>query len=189
MKSRVVAVFGVVLLSSVVASQGNPPQSGRPVWPEEGPLKWAPRSTSTDITANDLRTRLYGFADDSMLGRRIGEPGNYKGTGYIASEFKRLGLKPGGDNGTYFQNLPYGPSGFDINASKLVAGGKTLAPRADWVPVAPTAANGLGGSANLDNVQVVYAGRFGDTTMLDPAVFRGKVAVFTATPAQAGLTG
>ena len=162
---------------------------GGRVWPDEGPATWAPRPTETAITANDLRTRLYGFADDSMLGRRIGEPGNYKGTGYIASEFKRLGLKPGGDNGTYFQNLPYGPSGFDINASKLVAGGRTLAPRVDWVPVAPTAANGLGGSANLDNVQVVYAGRFGDTTTLDPAVFRGKVAVFTATPAQAGLTG
>ncbi len=125
-----------------------------------------------------------------MMGRRIGEPGNYKGTGYIASEFKRLGLKPGGDNGTYFQNLPYGPSSFDINASKLVAGGRTLSPRTDWVPVAPTATNGVGANANLDNVQAVYAGRFGDTaTTLDPAAFQGKIAVFTATAAQAGLGG
>src|SRR6476659_5365821 len=133
----------------------TPATSDGRVWPDEGPANWAPRPTETAITANDLRTRLYGFADDSMLGRRIGEPGNYKGTGYIASEFKRLGLKPGGDNGTYFQNLPYGPSGFDINASKLIAGGKTLTPRTDWVPVAPTAANGLAGTANLDNVQIV----------------------------------
>jgi hypothetical protein len=124
-----------------------------------------------------------------MLGRRIGEPGNYKGTGYIANEFKRLGLKPAGDNGTYFQNLPYGPSGFDINASKLIVAGKPLAPRTDWVPVVPTAANGVGASASLDNVQAIYAGRFGDTTTLDPAVFRGKIAVLTATPAQAGLAG
>ncbi|HVE34214.1 MAG TPA: M28 family peptidase [Gemmatimonadaceae bacterium] len=162
--------------------------AGGRVWPDEGPATWAPRPTETAITANDLRTRLYGFADDSMLGRRIGEPGNYKGTSYIASEFKRLGLKPAGDNGTFFQTLPFGPSGFDINSSKLIAAGKSLAPRTDWVPVAPTAANGLGASANLDNVQTVYAGRFGDTTTLDPAAFRGKVAVFTATPAQAGLT-
>ena len=169
-------------ISTPAASDGR-------VWPDEGPATWAPRPTETAITANDLRTRLYGFADDSMLGRRIGEPGNYKGTSYIASEFKRLGLKPAGDNGTFFQTLPFGPSGFDINSSKLVVAGKPLAPRADWVPVAPTAANGLGAGANLDNVQTVYAGRFGDTTMLDPAAFRGKVAVFTATPAQAGLTG
>ena len=124
-----------------------------------------------------------------MMGRRIGELGNYKGTAYIAGEFQRLGLKPGGDNGTFFQNLPYGPSGFDINASKLIVAGKTLAPRTDWVPVAPTAANGVNGSANLTEVQAVYAGRFGDTTTLDPAVFRGKIAVLTATPAQAGLAG
>ena len=159
------------------------------MWPDEGPPTWAPRPTETAITANDLRTRLYGFADDSMLGRRIGEPGNYKGTGYIANEFKRLGLKPAGDNGTYFQDLPYGPSGFDINASKLIVAGKPLAPRTDWVPVVPTAANGVGASASLDNVQAIYAGRFGDTTTLDPAVFRGKIAVLTATPAQAGLAG
>ena len=69
------------------------------MWPDEGPLTWAPRPTTRDITANDLRTRLYGFADDSMSGRRIGEPGNYKGTDYIAREFKRFGLKPAGDNG------------------------------------------------------------------------------------------
>src|SRR6187402_1412001 len=96
----------------------------RPVWPDEGPAKWAPRPTNPEITANDLRTRLYQFADDSMAGRRIGEPGNYKGTEYIAREFKRLGLKPAGDSGTYFQVLPFGPQGFELTASNLIAGGK-----------------------------------------------------------------
>ena len=47
------------------------------VWPEEGPFKWAPRATEPAITANDLRTRLYQLADDSMMGRRIGELGNF----------------------------------------------------------------------------------------------------------------
>ena len=191
MSRRSLAFIALAAACSAPArpSASPPVASGGRVWPDEGPATWTPRPTETAITANDLRTRLYGFADDSMMGRRIGEPGNYKGTGYIASEFKRLGLKPAGDNGTYFQNLPYGPSSFDINTSKLIAAGKTLAPRADWVPVAPTATNGVGGTANLENVQVVYAGRFGDTASLDPAVFRGKLAVFTATPAQAGLAG
>src|SRR3954468_23989267 len=68
------------------------------VWPDEGPRKWAPRPTEAAITANDLRTRLYQISDDSMVGRKIGEPGNYKTTAYIASEFARLGLKPAGEN-------------------------------------------------------------------------------------------
>jgi hypothetical protein len=188
--------ISLLLLAAACSGPARPSVSAAPsggadarVWPDEGPPTWTPRPTETAITANDLRTRLYGFADDSMLGRRIGEPGNYKGTAYIASEFKRLGLRPAGDNGTYFQNLPYGPSGFDVNSSKLIVAGKALAPRTEWVPVVPTAANGVGTTANLDNVPVVYAGRFGDTTALDPAVFRGKIAVLTATPAQAGLTG
>lgn len=173
------------------ALTANPTPTPAPgaVWPDEGPRTWVPRPTEPAITANDLRTRLYQFADDSMQGRRIGEPGNYKGTEYIASEFKRLGLKPAGDNGTYFQNLPYGRMGFDVASLQFVISGASLAPRTDWVPIVPTATNGVGLSADLAGVPTVFAGRWGDTTVaLDPSAFNGKVAVFLATPAAAGLT-
>lgn len=174
-----------------MSSGSNPtPNASRIVWPDEGPATWTPRPTQTAITANDLRTRLYQFADDSMQGRKIGEPGNYKGTDYIASEFRRLGLKPAGENGTYFQTLPYGPASFDVIASRLIAGGSTLAPKMDWVPVAPTAQNGIGARASFTNAQTVFGGRWGDTgVQLDPAQIRGKVVVFTATAAAAGLGG
>ena len=128
---------------------GAPVQAAGAVWPDEGPRTWAPRPTEAAITANDLRTRLYQFADDSMQGRRIGEPGNYKGTAYIASEFKRLGLKPAGDNGTYFQNLPYGPIGLDMASMRFSVGGAPLAPRTDWIPIAPGSAGGMG-TADLE---------------------------------------
>ncbi len=153
-----------------------------PVWPEEGPFKWPPRPTETAITANDLRTRLYQFADDSMMGRRIGEPGNTKGTDYIAREFQRLGLKPGGDNGTWFQVLPWGPTEFDSSAVRLVIGKRSLRPSVDWIPLTPSASNGIGSRADLTGVRTVFAGRWGDTVALDPSVFRGKVAVFVGGP-------
>lgn len=156
----------------------------KPFWPDEGPFKWAPRPTENAITANDLRTRLYQLADDSMQGRRIGELGNYKGTSYIAGEFKRLGLKPAGDSGSYFQVLPFGPSGFDTTTMTLTVGGKTLVARKDWIPTVPTAANGMGPKVDLSNVQAVFAGVWGDTAvMLDANMIRGKVAVFMASPA------
>ncbi len=161
----------------------------RPVWPDEGPRTWAPRPTVSAITANDLRTRLYQFADDSMQGRRIGEKGNVKGTDYIAGEFKRLGLKPAGDSGSFFQTLPFGPTQFDSSASSLQIGGAALAPKRDWIPTAPTAQNGFGGNADLNGVPAVFAGIWGDTAvMLDPEAFKGKVAVFRAAPG-AGATG
>ena len=54
----------------------------------------APRTTAA-ITAADLRTRLFLIADDSMGGREPGSTGNFKAAEYIASEFKRLGLRAG----------------------------------------------------------------------------------------------
>ena len=160
-----------------LAAQGTSP---RPVWPDEGPRTWAPRATETEITANDLRTRLYQIADDSMAGRRIGELGNAKTTDYIAREFRRLGLKPAGDGGTYFQLLPYGPLGFDVATLKLAVDGRPLTLRTDWVPTTPSAANGFTGTTET-RATAVFAGTWGDTTVtLDPAKFKGKVAVFLA---------
>lgn len=170
--------------AKAVPSKGASSPSVRPVWSDEGPLKWAPRSTESAITANDLRTRLYQFADDSMAGRRIGELGNYKGTEYIAREFRRLGLKPAGDSGGFFQTLPFGPIGIDSTSATLSIGGRALARRTQWIPTVPSAANGVGSSVSIQNVPAVFAGQWGDTSvMLDAAAMRGKVLVFTASPA------
>jgi len=176
------ALLALALASASLSAQKSR-AAEKPVWPDEGPATWTPRPTVAAITANDLRTRLYGLADDSMLGRRIGEPSNYKATEYIAREFKRLGLKPAGDNGTWFQDLAFGPVGYDSAASRLVIGSAVAVNVKDWIPTAPQPALGFSGKADLNGVSTVFAGRWGDTAVaLDPAMFRGKVAVFIAAP-------
>ncbi len=177
-------VLAAATAAPMLAQGGSAARANQePVWPDEGPAVWAPRATTAAITANDLRTRLYGFADDSMQGRLIGTLGNYKGTAYIASVFKQLGLRPAGENGTYFQDMPYGPQGYARGDSHLSAGGAALDAGSDWIPLAPSASTGVGETASLDQVPAVFAGRFGDsTTALDPAAFRGKVAVFLGGP-------
>jgi hypothetical protein len=62
-------------------------------------------ATVPEITAADLRTRLYLYADDSMMGRKVGTPGNMMATRYIESEVRRMGLEPAGDSGTFFQDI------------------------------------------------------------------------------------
>ena len=172
--------FGIFLGSALCATSAAA-HAQPTVWPDEGPRTWTTRATTSAITANDLRTRLYQFADDSMQGRRIGELGNFKGTEYVAREFQRLGLRPAGDGGTYFQVLPIGPAGFDSTASHLAVAGAALAPRTEWIPTAPSAANGFGDAADVANAPAVFAGRWGDASVtLDPAIFRGRVAVFVA---------
>src|ERR1051325_11736542 len=95
-------------------------------------------STSADITERDLESRLFKISHASMMGRETGSEGNYKAAEYIAGEFRRLGLKPEGENGTYFQTLPFYVVAPD-QTSSIEAGGTMLTPR-DFLPLSRTAA-------------------------------------------------
>lgn len=46
------------------------------------------------------------LADDALDGRRAGTEGERCAGEFIANEFRRLRLRPAGDQGTYFQSLP-----------------------------------------------------------------------------------
>lgn len=64
-----------------------------------------PGRTTAAVSVADLRSRLYLYADDSMMGREAGTPGSARATAYLAAEAARLGLEPAGDSGTYFQEI------------------------------------------------------------------------------------
>lgn len=66
----------------------------------------SPSGTSAAITARDLELRLTAFAHDSMMGREAGSIWNVKATDWVAAQFQKYGLEPGGENGTYFQTVP-----------------------------------------------------------------------------------
>jgi hypothetical protein len=143
-----------------------------PLPPTTLPLKHAPQPTTSAITAADLMTRLYIFSDDSMQGREAGTEGNVKGTDYIASEIKRMGLKPAGDNGTYFQTIPLKTRSVD-ESSSITAGGNTLVANTDFVVLSRQA-------SSASNVPVVYGGDLGDSSHISDDDAKGKFVVFTA---------
>ncbi len=58
------------------------------------------------ITTEDVRRRIGIIAADSMLGRATPSPQLDQVAAYVAAEFRRFGLKPGGDSGTYLQRYP-----------------------------------------------------------------------------------
>lgn len=137
-----------------------------------GPLKHKPERTTAAITAADLMTRLYIFADDSMQGREAGTIGNVKGTDYIAGEIKHLGLVPAGDSGTYFQTVPLKTRRFD-ETSTLSVGASPLTAFADYVPFARQ-------SFENASVPIVFGGELDDSTRRIPyAQASGKLVVFT----------
>ena len=153
-----------LLISTTVAFAQQPKQ---PL-----PLKLEPRKTTPAITAADLMTRIYRFADDSMRGRMAGSPEALKGTEYIAGELKRLGLQPAGDNGTYFQDVPFGVQTLD-STSTIQIGETLLKAGADFLANAP-----LGIAPQSRTLDVVFGGQAIDTTnLLSPDQVRGKILV------------
>ena len=144
------------------------------------PLKHTPQRTRPAIDANDLMTRLYIFADDSMMGREAGTLGNVKGTDYIAAEVKRMGLAPAGDNGTYFQTIPLMTRVVDSTSTLTIAGNR-LVFGSDW---SATGTRSLAPSA----LQTVFGGVLGDsTTYLSADSGAGKLVVFKLGNASARL--
>jgi Zn-dependent M28 family amino/carboxypeptidase len=135
------------------------------------PLKHAPAATKTAITPADLMTRLYLYADDSMMGRAAGTEYNLKATAYVAAEVRRMGLQPAGDSGGYFQNVPLVKREFDARSS-LAVDGATLQPWVDYVARDPRRA-----TKPFDGAQVVFAGTLGDSAMLTPDQAAGKFLV------------
>ncbi|MEO8621201.1 MAG: M28 family peptidase [bacterium] len=148
------------------------------------PATVKPAKTTAAIDARDLQIRLYQFSDDSMQGRQVGRVGNMKGTDMIAAEVKRLGLVPAGDDGTYFQVLPYHTKKFTSH-SRLTANGNPLAWQQDWVAVPGTRA-----PKPINNVDVIFGGVTGDTlNQITAAQAAGKFVVLLPAPprpAQAG---
>ena len=136
------------------------------------PLKLAPTKTTPAITVADLMTRIYRFADDSMRGRMAGSPEALKGTEYIAGELKRLGLTPAGENGTYYQDVPFGVQSMD-SSSTIQVGETLLKAGADFIATA-----GLGKPPLSGSLEVVFGGQALDTTaVLSPDDVRGKILV------------
>jgi hypothetical protein len=134
------------------------------------PRTHTPQPTTSAITAADLMTRLYIFADDSMRGRAVGSLGNAMGTTYLAAELKRMKLQPGGDSGTYFQNLPNFRPILAKDVSMRVGSG-TLGLINDFLPI---------GTHSLNNraLGVIYGGQIDTPLTLTPAQVAGKLVVF-----------
>ena len=137
------------------------------------PRKYVGPPTVPEITASDLMTRLYKFADDSMMGRLVGTIYNDMGTAYIESEVRRLGLHPAGDNGTFFQKVPLFTRLLD-SSSTVTVGEKTFKAGVDF-----TASAG-GFQRSVTNAPVVFVGAWVDTTANIPVdSAAGKILVFT----------
>lgn len=59
------------------------------------------------FTAAGFRAHVAFLADDLLEGRDIGSRGHEIAARYVATRFEALGLKPGGDNGGWYQRIAF----------------------------------------------------------------------------------
>ncbi|MDH3457796.1 MAG: M20/M25/M40 family metallo-hydrolase [Gemmatimonadota bacterium] len=132
------------------------------------------------ITPADVAQRVGIIAHDSMGGRNTPSPGLEKTAQYIAAEFQRFGLVPGGDDGTFIQHYRLANTRLDVARSGVApAAGMSWQVGRDAVAFAgATGPDGVSGPA------VVIAGVPAAGDELDPAAVEGAV-VFWIEPQRA----
>lgn len=113
-------VFPVAMLAALLVPMIQAQYPGSV--PPPAPLKRGFDS----ITISDAKEFLGYLAGPECAGRGTGQPGYQKAADYVAAHFKKWGLKPVGDNGTYFQAVPFFSSSFVDAGSSLSGAGVTI---------------------------------------------------------------
>lgn len=128
------------------------------------------------ITTTDARTWLNYLAGPECAGRGTGQPGYQKAADYVAARFKEFGLKPVGDNGTYFQNVTFSKVSLDETKSQFRVSTTDQA----FQPSNGFAIDSLTADASPEGTIVFVRTNSKESTVPDPAVFADKVVVITA---------
>jgi len=66
----------------------------------------APTVAAPDFSAERFKAHVTFLADDLLEGRDTGSRGHEIAARYVAAQFALMGLKPGGENGSWFQDVP-----------------------------------------------------------------------------------
>jgi Zn-dependent M28 family amino/carboxypeptidase len=83
---------------------------------------FASKMEAPSFDAERIRAHVKYLASDELEGRGTGQKGGDVAADYIAAQLKSYGLKPAGENGTYFQQVPM------VGVKTLAATTFTLAP-------------------------------------------------------------
>jgi hypothetical protein len=81
-------------------------------------------SQHLEVSGARLRAHIKYLASDELEGRGVGTRGEKLATDYLASQLQAEGLKPAGDNGTFFQSVPMVAATTLPNATMTIVGPK-----------------------------------------------------------------
>ncbi len=117
------------------------------------------------IKEADIKRDLYAMASDGMRGREAGTVDEMRASVWVAEQLRNIGVKPAGQDGSYFQWWNMLVTRVSTVSSSATVGGKALTMWKDIVPLGNTIGDATGNT--------VWVGDGADSTI----DVRGKIAV------------
>jgi Zn-dependent M28 family amino/carboxypeptidase len=108
------------------------------------------------ITPDGMLAHIKALASDEFEGRAPGTKGEELSTNYIADQFKKIGLKPGNPDGSYFQDVPLAGIKSEPGMSFVGKSGATVQLKFPDDFVASSAR--LQDSIKIDKSEIVFVG-------------------------------
>ncbi|MGZ6069563.1 MAG: M28 family peptidase [Myxococcaceae bacterium] len=149
-------LVSTLALGVTLACASSTPRPTPPASEAQGASDAAAMAAAASIRPEAIAAHIRFLADDLLTGRFPGTPGYDVAARYVASELQALGLKPAGENGTYFQKVP-------LVAAKL-EGGSLEFTGGSGAPISPAIGEDLVLAKDLDtgrtdvSGEVVFAG-------------------------------
>lgn len=142
----------------------------------------AEKAETVAIDAKRIRAHMEFLADDLLEGRNTGERGHEIAAAYFATQCKLMGLEPAGEEGSYFQQVPFRSSRLVEATGTLTLQGEAralVAPNDIRVDASHAAAEESGSGAIVFAGWGISAPEFGydDYASLD---VEGKVVMLVA---------
>ena len=159
---------------SPLGAQAGPPRSAR-----AGQLPAA----YALIREADIRRDLYAMASDAMRGREAGTPDEMRASVWVAEQLRTIGVKPLGDDGSYFQWFTMYRTRVSTVSSMGTLGEQPLQVWKDFIPLGSAGADVQGPVvwiANSADSTVDVRGKVVATPMLRP--FSASIRTTTNSP-------
>jgi len=112
---KTIVASSLIALSACAVSVGNNTTN------TEATVRRLVEPVLADFQANRIKADVKFLADDMLKGRDTGSEGYRIAANYVAAEYERLGLQPAGDNGTYFQEVPFQTAKLNLDTAHMSA--------------------------------------------------------------------
>jgi hypothetical protein len=130
-------------------------------WPAFGqpvpPIPAEAQTAMAELRKEPFRAHLAFLADDLLEGRGTGKRGHEIAARYVAAQFEAMGLKPAGQNGTYYQRVPFREITVDPDKCAITITENGSAAQLKWADDFIMRGNEVNPDASVE-AQVVFVG-------------------------------